>query len=806
MILPEYLQQWFRSKSWTIHPYQQTMFEHFKQKNSVLLVAPTGGGKTLASFLPALENISETHYQGLHTLYISPLKALTQDIHRNLLVPIKEMELPITVEIRTGDTSAYQRQKQIKKPPNILLTTPESLLLLLSYPQAPSFFNSLKLLVIDEVHSLIGTKRGDLLSLALAQVSFFAKNSIRFALSATIARPEKMAKWVDAQAALLIAHSKSVPNIHLLTNTKIPYSGFMAQYAIKTIYEKILTYRLTLIFVNTRAQTEFLFQQLWLNNSKNIPIAIYHGSLSKEERLKTESLIVNGTIKAVVATSALELGIDWGNVDAVIQIGAPHSVSRLLQRIGRSNHRFDEASTAYIVPTNCFEVLESEAAIRAISEGKLDDNASYPGALDVVVQFIINCACSQPVKQAALFHLIRKAHPYRSLKREVFQKLFQFTVDGGYVLHHYPQYHRLIVSDNNTYIPATSKVIRRHRQNIGTIIESARLKVKVLNKRRDKLVGDIEEQFIQELSPGDSFVFAGEVLEYIRIHDMVVETRIIKKKSAKLPSYRGGIMPLSSFLASAVLRLVNHPQQWKTMPQKIQEWLQLQKKFSYIPDSKTLLIEQFPYKKRNYLIIYSFEGRKANNSLGMLFTRHLEKERLKPLSFTATDYGLAICTHKTLDSFAISTLFSQQTVAHEYEEWLLESALLKRSFRHIAIITGLTERQTAGTRKSMKQVTFSTDLIYEVLRTHEPDHILLKITRMDVDKYLIDLKRVQYLVSHYTKKLKTVNLSRPSPFSIPIISTFATEKIQGEADEILLTQLEMEARAEKLIHAVGEVV
>lgn len=811
MTLPSYLTDWFKNRGWTIHDYQLEMFTYFANHQSVLLIAPTGGGKTLASFLPPLVDLTTNPTTELHTLYISPLKALTQDVERNLIAPVQEMKLSISIETRTGDTSSYRRQKQLKKPPHILLTTPESLLLLLSYPNAPLFFQRLKTIIIDELHSYAFTKRGDLMSLALALLSNYAPDSVKVGLTATLANPKLMAKWMSTPyrpTQILQVHDKKKPIIHLVHSPKIPYSGFRATYAIPDIYQLLLAKKLTLVFVNTRSQAEFLFHQLWSINTNKLSIAIYHGSLSKEQRIKTVELTTKGIIQAIITTSALELGIDWGNVDAVIQIGGPHKVSRLLQRIGRSNHQFDKQSLAYLIPTNCFDSLESQASINAIEKGQLNHEVTYPGSLDVVIQFIINCACSYPVDKDKLLTLIRNAYPYRKLDQALFFKLFQFAIDGGYTLAHYAQYHRLYEIEKNHYSPTSSQVIRRHRQNIGTIIESAHLRVKVLNKRQDKIVGNIEERFIQELEPGDTFLFAGETLEYIRLHNMFVETRKVKTKNPMLPSYQGGALPLSTFLADEVRKLINHRSQWKILPAKVQEWLGLQKKFSGLPTSKMLLIEQFFHKRRNYIVIYSFEGLRANHSLGMLLSRRLEELRLKPIHFTATDYGVAIGMLELMDNSTLTHLFSPTILNEELDKWLHQSSLLKRTFRQIAIISGLTERQMAGTHKSMKQVTFSTDLIYDVLKKYEPDHILLTITHTEVMSIILDIERLELMLKQVNYSLDIKNLDRPSPFAITILSTFKTEKINGEAEEELLSFLEQEIIANELMaevrHSVAE--
>lgn len=809
MDIPPYLLNWFKQKDWTMYPYQRSMFKHFYEQDSTLLIVPTGGGKTLASFLPSLVDLQTYPRKGLHTLYISPLKALTNDVQRNLLDPIQEMDLRVEVAVRTGDTSTYKRQRQRNNPPHILLTTPESLLLLLSYSSAKEFFKPLKAIIIDEVHSLANTKRGDLLSLALAQLHLFASKTIRIGLSATVAKPTLLAEWLAQgknKVQVVEVETKQKPKIQILNKSFIPYSGFMGTYAVTDIYQLISQHTLSLIFVNTRAQAELIFQQLWLINDNNYPIALYHGSLDKQLRLKTEYLMVSGNLKAIVSTSALELGIDWGNVDLVIQLGAPHGISRLLQRIGRSNHQINKPSKAQLVPTHCFDALECQAAIDSINKNHLDGENFRDGSLDVVVQFIINCACSQPISATQLYQTICSAFPYRNLSKKIFGKLFQFAINGGYTLQHYDQYHRLQLVNKTFYQATNPKVIRRHRQNIGTIIESARLRIKVLNKRKSKIVGEIEEAFIQQLSPGEHFLFGGEILEFIRIRDLFVEAKKTKQEKPKIPSYLGGSLPLSTSLADEVHQLLNDAARWTELPKNVQEWLMLQKKFSDLPTKNLLLVEQFEYRKTNYLVCYPFAGKRANYTLGMLITRHLERLHLKPISFKATDYGLAVNTMRKLDESIIKELFTIQVAEEEIEHWLKESPLLKRCFREVAIISGLTERQSAGKRKTMKQVTFSTDLIYDVLTRYEPEHILLAVTYEDVIKTFLDIDRILEVLKGLNRCITLNGLIKPSPFSIPILTTLGAEKIRGEAIEETLFFAEAEIEAKYLINEVKKIV
>ena len=383
-ILPPYVETWFASRGWRPHPYQSAMAEAFVNRRSTLLIAPTGGGKTLSGFLPSLIDCHENRPDGIHTLYVSPLKALTNDIERNLMRPIAEMALAVTVESRTGDTPQAKRARQRRSPPNIFLTTPESLMLMLSSPDASRLFSGLRAVIVDEAHSFAPSKRGDFTALALSRLSALSPHHVRTGLSATVADPQALAAWlgpVGSPAHLLQSGLPVKPDIRILEpeGVRMPYGGFMARYAVPEIYNAIRQAGTSIVFVNTRAQAELMLQMLWDANEENLPIAVYHGSLSREQRRRTEAMMAAGKIRSVVATAALELGIDWGDVDLVIQVAAPKGVSRLLQRVGRSNHRLDIPSRALLVPANRFEALECRAALTAIGQGQLDGEA--PGRL-----------------------------------------------------------------------------------------------------------------------------------------------------------------------------------------------------------------------------------------------------------------------------------------------------------------------------------------------------------------------------------------------------------------------------------------
>ena len=457
------------------------MLSAARQGRSVLLVAPTGGGKTLAGFLPSLVELAVTPKESLHTLYISPLKALAVDIHRNLERPIAELHLSIRAETRTGDTPALKRQRQRLHPPQILMTTPESLALLLSYPDAGETFASLKVVVIDELHALAGTKRGDLLALGLARLARLAPQARRVGLSATVAWPDELAAYLGPNVERITATETAEPEVSILVPEEaLPWVGHMAMHAIPAIYEAIQAHKTTLIFVNTRAQAEVAFQALWRLNDDNLPIGLHHGSLAVEQRRKIEKAMAEGLLRAVVATSSLDLGVDWAAVDLVIQLGAPKGVSRLMQRIGRANHRLDAPSRAILVPANRFEYLECQAAADGVMKGEVDGDPPRPGGLDVLAQHILGMACAAPFAADDLYAEIISAAPYADLSRRDFDDTLSFVESGGYALRAYEQWHRLF-RDSLGALPGRGRAHRaalpdeyRHHRRIAAVAGAAR--------------------------------------------------------------------------------------------------------------------------------------------------------------------------------------------------------------------------------------------------------------------------------------------------------------------------------------------
>ncbi|HYX45847.1 MAG TPA: DEAD/DEAH box helicase, partial [Sphingomicrobium sp.] len=448
--LPPVVHSWFDSKGWAPRRHQLEMLELARRGRSALLVAATGAGKTLAGFLPTICELAEKPAEGLHTLYVSPLKALAVDVQRNLIGPIEEMGLPIRVETRTGDTPSDRKARQRLKPPQVLLTTPESLSLLLSYPDSVQMFEGLRTFVVDELHGFAKEKRGDLLSLSMSRLQKLAPEMRRVGLSATISDPDAYRSWLapDSDMALVdpvLGDPGAEPDLSILIpENKIPWGGHSGYHAIADVMRLIEQHKTTLVFSNTRGLAELIFQKLWDENEQGLPIGIHHGSLSIEARRKVEAAMAAGKLRGLVATASLDLGIDWGDVDLVIQMGAPKGSSRLLQRIGRSNHRLDEPSKGIIVPGNRFEYLEARAALDAIDDGELDPEVFRPGALDVLAQHILAMAVAAPFQQEELLAEIRSAAPYAGLKEETFEEILNFIATGGYALKAYDRFRRLV--------------------------------------------------------------------------------------------------------------------------------------------------------------------------------------------------------------------------------------------------------------------------------------------------------------------------------------------------------------------------
>ena len=767
------------------------MLERARAGRSALLVAATGAGKTLAGFLPTICDLADSPSEGLHTLYISPLKALAVDVQRNLLTPIDEMDLPIRVETRTGDTPSDRKARQRARPPQILLTTPESLSLLLSYPESGTLFSGLKTVVIDEIHAFAREKRGDLLALSLARLQSLAPAMRRVGLSATVADPDAYRGWLaphgDVETVdVVIGDPGAEPDLSILIpEGKVPWGGHSAIYASRQVIELIAEHKITLVFTNTRSLCELTFQQLWMVNDEALPIGIHHGSLDLAARRKVEAAMADGKLRALVATASLDLGIDWGDVELVVQMGAPKGSSRLLQRIGRANHRLDEPSRGIVVPGNRFEYLEARAALDAIDERELDPEIFRPGTLDVLAQHILAIACAGPFEEAELLAEIQSAAPYAGLTSERFTEVLNYIATGGYALKAYDKFRRLAPDGPGRWRITRPAIAAQHRLNAGVIVEQPMMDVRFKGGRK---LGRIEEGYASTLAPGDHIYFAGLGLEVLSLKDTDIIVQA-SSKQARLVTYGGQRMSMSTHLADRVRGFLADREEWPRFPDDVREWLEVQAYRSLLPEPHQLLVETFPHENRHFMVMYSFEGWNAHQSLGMLVTRRMETAGLKPLGFVANDYALACYSLEPVRD--PRPLLSPDILEHEFVEWVEQSNLLKRAFREVAVIGGLVERQHPGKRKTGRQVSFSTDLIYDVLRRYEPDHLLLRAAWTDARARMTELGRLARLVDRAAATMIHVDLDRITPLAVPLMVIVGREGLPpGSADEALLYEAE----------------
>jgi len=798
MDLDHGIANWFQTRGWRIHPHQRDMLA-VADAPATLLIAPTGGGKTLAGFLPTLNDLARGESTGLHTLYVSPLKALAADIKRNLLNPITEIGLPIRVEDRTGDTSASVKKRQRVDPPDILLTTPESLALLISYPEADRMFGALQRVIVDEIHALADSKRGDQLMLALSRLHSINPRLRRVGLSATVEDPTAIARYLAHHpdtCRILVADPGPEPDISMLrTSAPPPWAGGGGKYAIPDVLREVERHKTTLIFHNTRAQAELFFHNLWLENDKAIPIGIHHGSLAREQRARVEAAMLAGQLRAIVCTGTLDLGIDWGDVDLIIQVGAPKNVKRLVQRIGRANHNYNAPSKALLVPANRFEIVECVAALAAVRDRALDGEPRGSGPRDVLCQHILTTACSGPIDADALYREVTSAGAYADLPRAAFDACLDMVATGGYALKAYDRWQRLKQRPDGRWELRDPRQAPRIRMNIGTIQDTDTLKVRLKNRAGGKPLGEVEEGFAATLTPGDTFLIGGQVVRYEGLRELVVEVTRNPQKPPKIATFMGTKFATSTQLSARILDMLTQDD-WPDLPRHTADWLALQRDVSKMPRADRLLIESFPHDGREQTVIYGFAGRNAMQTLGLLVTARMEELGLNPMGFVSTDYAVLIWG---LDRVADpAPLFDADNLRATFETWLSGNAVMKRTFRASATVAMLLERNTPQARKSGRQATFSSDILYDTLKKYDPDHVMLDITREEALKGLVDFGRIEEMLERTKGRIDHLVLDRVTPLAAPLFLEPGRVPIQGQANERLL-----EDEAARLLDTAG---
>ncbi|MGB3146820.1 MAG: helicase-related protein, partial [Paracoccaceae bacterium] len=630
--------------------------------------------------------------------------------------------------------------------------------------------------IVDEIHALAESKRGDQLMLSLARLQRLRPGLRRVGLSATVEDPAAIARFLapaDAPCPIIAADPGPDPDIAMLdiSDCPPPWSGGGGRYAIPAILEEVQRHKTTLIFHNTRAQAELFFRDLWLANETGLPIAIHHGSLAREAREKVEAAMASGALRAIVCTGSLDLGIDWGDVDLVIQVGAPKNVKRLVQRIGRANHRYNAPSKALLVPANRWEVLECAAALAAVRARDLDGTPRGAGPRDVLCQHIMIAACAGPFAADDLYREMAAAGPYADLDRSAFDACLDFCATGGYALRAYDKWQRLVEKAGLWSLrdPRAAQLIR---MNIGTITDSEKLKVRLKSRLGGAALGEVEEAFAASLLPGDTFLIGGEVVRYENLRELTVEVSRTASRTPRIAVFSGSKFSTSTELCARMLAIMADAEMpdGAPLPTHTRAWLAEQRRQSRLPVAGRLLIESFPASRLGdgyeHLCIYGFAGRNAQQTLGLLLTKRMEEMGLHPLGFVASDYATLIWG---LDPVTDATpLFDIAALRAGLEAWLADSAVMKRTFRNVAEVAGLITRNHPGSRSSGRQATFSTDILYDTLRRYDPDHLMLQLTREEALRGLVDFARIESMLAATGPRIDLLRLGGITPFAAPL--------------------------------------
>lgn len=814
---------WFGSRSWAPFAFQREVWAAMAAGRSGLLHATTGAGKTYAVWFGALARAAAIgvplhgpHPPALGVLWLTPMRALAADTARALQAPLADLGFNWTLGMRTGDTAPAERARQDRRFPTVLVTTPESLTLMLTRADAKVELSGIHTVIVDEWHELMGNKRGVQVQLALARLKQWSKPLIAWALSATLgnlaeAMQVLLGKPRAGHAAGVLVRGRVDKT--LVIDTLLPdhpgrfsWGGHLGKQMQLPVVAEIERSTTTLVFVNVRSQAEIWYQLLLQERPEWAGVvALHHGSLDKTVREWVELGLKEGRLKAVVATSSLDLGVDFLPVERVLQIGSAKGVARLLQRAGRSGHAPGRPSRITLVPTNTLELVEAVAARRAAYAGRIEKRATPQKPLDVLVQHLVTVALGGGFTADAMFNEVRHAHAYRDLTREEFQWALDFVVQGGSSLQAYPEYHRVQLVAGRYRVPDRG-IARRHRMSIGTIVSDSAMQVKYLSGGR---IGVIEEGFIARLKPGDCFVFAGRTLEYIRTQEMTAYVKRAERAKGLVTTWAGAKMPLSNELADAVLEVLadvsrgpgkrrigavdtiddlGEPELIAARPM-----LETQAKLSRLPTPETLLIERFTSREGQHLFIYPFAGRNAHIGLASLLAWRLAKEAPNTFSLSINDYGLEMLSALPIDPKALldHAAFSEESLLHDVLASLNSSELARRRFREIARVAGLVFSGFPGQPKSARQMQASSSLFYEVFAKYDAGNLLLTQAQSEVLSQELDIRRLgDSLARMRRQRIEFVELAVPSPFALPLMverfrEKLTTEKLKDRLDRLI---------------------
>lgn len=799
-------EEWFEKMGWKAFPFQQQTWSAYLDGKHGLVNAPTGSGKTYSLIIPILlefirnnsDNIGRQH-NGLQAIWITPIRALAKEIQGAAQRAVDGLGLNWQVAIRSGDTKTSERSKQKKAPPEILITTPESLHLLLASKGYPQFFKNLQTVVVDEWHELMGSKRGVQMELALSRLKGMLPGLKVWGISATIGNMEEalevlMGPQTDSFSVIRTDIQKSIEVISVLPDEieRFPWAGHYGTKLVEKVVPIIEHSRSTLIFTNTRAQCEIWYQNL-LDIAPELAgaIAMHHGSISRELRDWVENALHEEVLKAVVCTSSLDLGVDFRPVETIIQIGSPKGIARFMQRAGRSGHQPGALSRIHFVPTHSLELLEGAALRNAVKQGKLESRIPYIRSFDVLIQYLVTLAVSEGFNPQHIFREIKSTYSFSSITTDDWAWMLNFITTGGESLSAYDE-HKKVVIEDGIYKVNSRRVAMRHRLSIGTIVGDANLQVKYLKGGR---IGTIEEWFIAQLKPGDTFWFAGRSLELIRIKDMTVQVKRSNKKNGKVPSWQGGRMPLSSQLGAFLRAKIHEVAQGRFEDeelQKLKPLIETQQERSHVPKADELLIEYFKSREGFHLVVYPFEGRYVHEGMGALLAYRIAQ--LKPISFSIAmnDYGFELLSDIEIpvEEALEAGLFSKKNLSADIQSSINAAELAKRRFRDIAGIAGLVFKGYPGKPKKDRHLQSSSQLFFQVFSDYEPNNLLLSQAFDEVMTFQLEEARLREALDRINgQQICLMRPPRATPFAFPIM----VDRLRGR-----LTSEKLEDRIRKM--------
>jgi len=798
------LAEFYKLHGWNMFPFQTEAAHYFFEGYSGIVNAPTGSGKTFSLLIPALLKASQIKKAGLKIIWITPIRALAKEILISCNRAIQSLKLDWTVASRSGDTSSSTKKKQLQSPPDILITTPETMHVLFSTKGYHLFFSQVQTVIVDEWHELMGSKRGVQMELALSRLKGMHNKLKVWGISATIGNMEEAAQVLlgtPIPKKTKIVKSKLKKKIEVKTIfpdelETLPWAGHIGIRLLDKIIPIIHESSTTLIFCNTRAQTEIWYQNL-LEADPSLAgiIAVHHGSISKELRDWVEDNLYTGALKAVVCTSSLDLGVDFRPVETIIQVGSPKGVARFLQRAGRSGHQPDATSTIYFLPTHSLELIEAAALRNAVQAGMVEDRIPFIRSFDVLLQYLMTLAVSEGFVPEVIFEELKKTYCYASMEKEEWFHLLNFLVHGAQSLEAYDEYAKLDII-NGLYKVTDKRIAQRHKLSIGTIISDAMLSVRYMNGKR---IGVVEEWFVSQIQVGDHFWFAGRALELVVIKEMTVFVRKSTKKTRKIPSYMGGRMPLSSqmskVLRDEIYKYGTHSAEDQEL-QFVSPMFELQKERSILPNENEFLIEYFESKEGFHLLFYPFEGRNVHEGMAALIAKRISRNIPISFSIAMNDYGFELLSEKRINVESIVTqeLFSEKQLFEDITQSLNAVEMSRRRFRDIARISGLIFAGFPGKMKKDRHLQSSSQLLFEVFKEYESDNLLFLQTNEEVRTFQLEEARLRSALQRIqSQKLVICYPEQATPLAFPIlVDSLSRERLSSEKIEDLVERMKVD--------------